>query len=203
MKSFYLISCLFLSYPLFSAERASVDTSSLADWIIVSKSDTLIGTVPLYDEALNKLEFTTELMAEKTYSEVHLKQDSLSNWYYGKLGLKGHFLVLSQHSNYQTGEFVLYGTGKIKFFPAKILIRFKYTQINDSLLYGTMSISVDKRIFLIGGLLNKEVGKMFRYMQILGRNLYEDERLQQMLRQRDNEIEEQTVVTWGNGLQKE
>jgi hypothetical protein len=44
---------------------------------------------------------------------------------------------------------------------------------------------------------------MFRYMQILGRNLYEDERLQQMLGQRDNAIEEKTVVTWGNGLQKE
>jgi hypothetical protein len=203
MKGFYLISCLFLYYPLFSAERAAVDTSSLADWIVVSKSGTLIGTVPLYNEALNKLEFTTELIAKKTFSEVHLKQDSLSNWYYGKLGLKGHFLILSQDSNHQTGEFVLYGTGKIKFFLARILVRFKYTQINDSLLYGTMSISVNKRFFLIESLLNKEVEKMFRYMQILGRNLYEDERLQQMLGQRDNAIEEKTVVTWGNGLQKE
>lgn len=203
MKGFYLVGCLFLSSPLLATERASVDTSSLSEWIVVTRSDTLIGTVPLYDEALNKLEFTTELIAEKTFSEVHLKQDSLSNWYYGKLGLRGHFLVLSKSLDYPAREFVLYGTGKIKFFPARILIRFKYIQIADSLLYGTIEVSVDKRFFLIGSLLNNEVEKMFRYMQILGKNLYEDRGLQQRLRESDNPIGRQTAVTFENTLQEE
>lgn len=203
MKGFYLVGCLFLSSPLLATENASVDTSSLSEWIMVTRSDTLIGTMPLYDEALNKLEFTTELIAEKTFSEVHLKQDSLSNWYYGKLGLKGQFLVLSNGSDYRGREFVLYGIGKIKFFPARILIRFKYTQIADSLLYGTMNVSVDNHFFLIGSLLNNEVEKMFKYMQILGKNLYEDKELQQRLRQRNNGIEEQTAVSFENTSRKE
>jgi hypothetical protein len=169
MKGFYLISCLFLSHPLLATERVSVDTSSLSGWKMVIKSDTLIGTVPLYDAALNELEFTTDLIAEKTFSGVHLEKDSLSGWYHGKLGLRGHFLVLSKDSDYRTGKFVLYGTGKIKFFPARMLVRFNYTQITESLLNATMSVSVDRSFFLVGSLLNKEIEKMFRYMQYLAK----------------------------------
>jgi hypothetical protein len=183
MQSLKWTSALFflLSFSVHALERVYVDTTSLSNWTTVSKSDTIIGTVELYHEAFNKLEFTTDLIAEKTLSNVYLQQDSIAGWYTGKLGLNGHFIVLEQNSDNHSGEFVLYGTGKIKFFSARLLIHFHYREISDSLLYGTMSISVDKRFFLVKKLLNKEVQKTFRYMQVLGKNLFEDSRLQQML----------------------
>lgn len=172
---------LLLSFSVHAFERVYVDTTSLSNWTTVAKSDTIIGTLELYNEAFNKLEFTTDLIAEKTLSNVYLQQDSIAGCYSGKLGLNGHFIVLEQNSDNHSGEFVLYGTGKIKFFSARLLIQFHYTEISDSLLYGTMSISVDKRFFLVKKLLSKEVQKTFRYMQVLGKNLFEDSRLQQML----------------------
>jgi len=183
MQYFKRMSILLLVLPfsVHALERVYVDTTSLSNWTTVAKSDTIIGTVELYNEAFNKLEFTTDLIAEKTLSNVYLQQDSIAGWYIGKLGLNGHFIVLEQSSDNHSGEFVLYGTGKIKFFSARLLIHFHYREISDSLLCGTMSISVDKRFFLVRKLLSKEVQKTFRYMQVLGKNLFEDSRLQQML----------------------
>lgn len=178
---------LFISLSISTIEKAAVvDTSACSSWTTVTRSDTMAGNILLFSEALSKLQYISALIAEKTFSNVHLEEDSLTGWYSGKLGLKGHFSILKQVANDHSGEFLLYGTGKIKMFPARILIRFNYTKIGDSLLYGTVTISVDKRFIFLDRLLDNEVKKTLGYMQILGRNLLDDPSLQRQLRQYGN-----------------
>jgi len=177
------ITVLFLlSNPILADDAAAtIDTSSVSTWTTVSRSDTMVGTVQIFHEALNKLEYTIGLIAEKTFQNIHLKLDPQTGWYNGRLGLSGNFYVTKHVSDTLSGEFVLYGTGKIKIFPANILIRFNYDQITEVSIRGTVTISVNKRFFLLDKLVDRDVKKTLQYMQITGRNLFEDRMLYQAL----------------------
>ncbi len=188
---------LILPNVIIAQKGVAVDTSSLSNWTTVSASDTLVGSVLLYDQAFSKLEFTIDLIAEKTFAKVYLRQDSLSNWYSGKLGLKGHFLVLSRQSDGRTGEFVLFGTGKIKIFPAKLLIQFSYQELSNSLMYGTITISLNKRFFFLRKLVEKEALKTLRYMKIMGKNLFEDRQLRLRLDAWGTTLDKQAIAPSG------
>ena len=155
----------------------------------------MVGTVRIFDEALNKLEYTIGLIAEKTFQNVHLKLDPQTGWYNGRLGLSGDFYAIKHVSDSLSGEFVLYGTGKIKIFPANILIRFNYNQLTENSIRGTITISVNKRFFLLDKLVDRDVKKTLQYMQITGRNLLEDRTLYQALCQY-GESDKQKTNTW-------
>lgn len=171
-----------LSYPILADDAiATIDTSSVNTWTTVSGCDTMIGTVQIFHEALNKLEYTIGLIAEKTFQNIHLKLDPRTGWYKGRLGLSGDYYIIKHVSDAHSGEFVLYGTGKIKIFPANILIRFNYDQITENSVRGTVTISVNKRFFLLDKLVDREVKNTLQYMQIAGRNLLEDRMLYQAL----------------------
>ncbi|TVL95454.1 MAG: hypothetical protein CV087_24330 [Candidatus Brocadia sp. WS118] len=177
ITTLFLLSCPILA----DDTTATVDTSSISTWTTVSKSDTMDGTLEIFNAALGNLEFTIGLIAEKTYSDVHLKQVSPSGWYAGKLGLSGHFLVLKHQADYQSGQLVLYGTGKIKFFGANMLIRFDYSRIDDSRVFGTVTISVNKHFPMLDKLIERDVRRTLSYMQIVGKNLLEDRMLHHTL----------------------
>ena len=181
----WLILFVFLSISTID-KAAVIDTSDCSSWTIVSRSDTVAGSISLFSEALNKLEYTIALIAEKTFSNVYLQEDSLTGWYIGKLGLKGHFSVLKHVANDHSGVFYLYGTGKIKLFSARLLIRFTYTKIDEALLYGIVEISVDKRFIFIDKLIDKEAKRTLGYMKIVGKNLLNDPSLQRQLREYGN-----------------
>lgn len=171
-----------LSHPILADDAiATIDTSSVNTWTTISRSDTMIGTVEIFHEALNKLEYTIGLIAEKTFQNIHLKLDPQTGWYNGKLGLSGDFYVIRHDSDAHSGEFVLYGTGKIKIFPANILIRFNYDQLTENSIHGTVTISVNKRFLFLDKLVDRDVKKTLQYMQITGRNLSEDRMLYRAL----------------------
>ena len=186
-------------YPIFANDEfAIVDTSSVHNWTTVSNSDTMAGTLEIFNAALNNLEFTIGLIAEKTFSDVHLKQISPSGWYAGKLGLSGNFLVLEHQADHQTGQLVLYGTGKIKIFGANMLIRFDYSRLDDSRVLGIVTISVNKRFPMLDKLIERDVRRTLNYMQIVGRNLLEDRKLFNTLCQSPESNPEKTTISTGN-----
>lgn len=168
------------------SRELQVDTTAIESWTAVTRSDTMTGSVTLFNEALRKLEYTLEIIAEKTFSKVYLTQDSLSEWYDGRLGVKGKFYVISHRWNKQAGEILLYGSGKIKIIPVRILIRFTYDDIGGEKIIGTITIHLDKRFPFLEKLVDREVRKTLRYMQIAGQNLSEDLTLREGLRNETN-----------------
>ncbi|RMH97452.1 MAG: hypothetical protein D6681_11945 [Calditrichaeota bacterium] len=166
--------------PLYSG--APVDTTCFRSGIAVSQTDTLIGSVALFDQTLARLEYTSRILAEKTFSNIHLQQDTAIGGYVGRLGITGEFRVLEHRIGEDSGEFVLYGSGKIKFFSARILVRFAYTQVAADRVLSQVTIAVDRRFPLLSGIIRGEAEKTLRFMQVLGKNLWEDQKLQRQLK---------------------
>ena len=164
------------------SRELQVDTTAIESWTAVTRSDTMTGSITLFNEALSKLEYTLKIIAEKTFSKVYLVQDSLSGWYDGRLGVRGKFYVISHRWNKQSGEILLFGTGKIKIIPVRILIRFSYDDIGGEKIIGAITIHLDKRFPFLERLVEREVRKTLRYMRIAGQNLSEDLALREGLR---------------------